>query len=649
MKRNVFFTAILCAFAIADVNAAVVQRNTRSSISRAPAVLSVKPAQQTTNVQEEQVETVVEEPEAIEESIIIENKASRFDETLDDALSTNADLAGTDLAEKIRAQRAALDAADNAAANKSKAASGKNLCDSGLRDCMTQKCGNNFAKCASDTDTIFGGKLDSCRRDLKCSANEFKLFSAEIKADRDAAIKLKSFNDIIDCGERYDECIVGECGATYSRCLGKTAGDAAISKCGTIAKNCSAMDSGLASRTMSVFGTLRQGAEKQIAADEKELYALRDQMKSVCSRLGAMFDERSLDCVYTVNFIAGDNATLYASKKAYAGSTFDCTPNWFGVDVTTFKENAYRETRAQTAASSAMLGSGVGMGVGALTSGAIGRAIDSQKAEKAADEAECSQQPNMKWNKTLGKCVEDKSTEKAERQQQRQQNSAQRQAERQSNSAQRQAERQQKNADNDAAQKQKRCGASGGTWSNGACSCPNGLEPKSSGRCPKSRDDTSDDYDDDDDQQLAGSPSVIPTSADTQSVSHDDVVFEEEIAIVSDTDSSVVESVENYDTSREPETIYDISVEHYDLLSGQKKWQLAVKRFIGNKYCKNPITRTAAISCLPCKDNEFIRDTSTQEFEIETKICEEKMYDTSRKNGMYIIKTKSKEDVEENL
>lgn len=441
MKRNVFFIAILCAFTIA-ADAAVVQRNSRSSISRAPALSSVKSTQQTTTVTtEEQVETVVAEPEVVEESIVIKNKASQFDETLDDALSTNNDMAGTDLAEKIRAQRAALDAASNATANKTQAASGRNLCDTGLRDCMTQKCGNNFANCASDTDTIFGTKLDACRRDLKCNANEFKLLSAEIKSDRNAAIKLKSFNDIIDCGERYDECIVKECGITYSKCLGKTAGDAAISKCNTIAKNCSAMDSGLAGRTMNVFATLRQTAEKQISTDEKKLYALRDQMKSVCSRLGAMFDERSLDCVYTVNFLAGNDATLYASKKAYAGSTFDCTPNWFGVDVTTFKENAYRETRAQTAASSAMLGSGIGMGVGAITSGAINNAIKSQKAANAAAEAECSRQPNMVWNSVLNKCVEDNSTERAERQQQRQQDRAQRNAERQSNQAQRQQQR----------------------------------------------------------------------------------------------------------------------------------------------------------------------------------------------------------------
>ena len=106
--------------------------------------------------------------------------------------------------------------------------------------------------------------------------------------------------------------------------------------------------------------------------------------------LGAMFDERTLDCVYTVNFYAGNSSSPYASKKAYAGSDFDCNPNWFGIDVTTFMENAYRLTRSETSATSSVLGSGLGLGIGAITSGAISRAIETQKAEKALEEAEAS-------------------------------------------------------------------------------------------------------------------------------------------------------------------------------------------------------------------------------------------------------------------
>ena len=290
----------------------------------------------------------------------------------------------------VRAQRAALDAADATlamAAATDLSGTGENLCDSTLRECMMQKCGANFSKCIGDTDTTFFDKMDTCRRSTDCTGHEYQLFSAEIKADRDLNAKLATYNATIDCGNNYDACIMSHCGATYSKCIGKSAGDDAIARCESIARSCTEYDSGLAMRTMAVFGELRQTAERQIATDEQRLYALREQMRSVCTRLGAMFDERSLDCVYTVNFRAGDDNTLFASKKLYAGSTLDCTQNWFGVDITTFRENAFRTTRAQTSASSAMLGSGLGQAAGAITSGAIDRAVQRYRAENALDDA----------------------------------------------------------------------------------------------------------------------------------------------------------------------------------------------------------------------------------------------------------------------
>lgn len=323
---------------------------------------------------------------------IIENKSSQFDEILDTSSNSSTDDAATELAEQIRRQRAALDAqsATNTATTKTQnaLATGQNACDTGLRTCMREKCGNDFTKCSTDGDTAWGNKMESCRRDLPCTGEEYRMFATEIKADRDMNARLASYNAILDCGNRYNDCIVAQCGATYSKCLGKAAGDAAIAACATIAKNCTQEDSGLAGRSMEVFAALRQDAEKEVQRDEAHLYELRDKMATQCRLLGAMFDERSLDCVYTVNFFANNSTTPYASKKAYAGSSFDCTQNWFGVDVTTFKENAFRLTREQTSATSAMLGSGLGTAVGAVTSGAIGRAIDRQKAENALKKAE---------------------------------------------------------------------------------------------------------------------------------------------------------------------------------------------------------------------------------------------------------------------
>ncbi len=405
-----------------------------------------------------------DQPEPPVPENIIEDKTSQFDETLDDVMSSGSDNS-SDLAAKIRAQRSALDTADKISATSKQmqdaAASGKNACDQGLRTCMQGKCGQDYSKCAGDTDTAWGNKMDLCRRDLPCTGHEYTIFTQEIKADRDMNARIAGYSAIIECGNSYNKCIITECGTTFEKCLGKKAGDKAIQKCDKIARSCTKQDSGLASRMMSAFGTIRQDAEKAIARDEQRLYDLRDAMRSTCERLGAMFDERTLDCVYTVNFYAGEDNTLYASKKAYAGGTFNCDQNWFGVDITTFKENAMRATREQSSATSALMGAGIGVGVGAITSGAIDRAIDTHKAEKAlkqaqkehdteygndkdTDENEDSAEDNKpdaaekrcikakgtwadgkctnaecgdkKWDDNKNKCVTDKDAKKAEKQ-----------------------------------------------------------------------------------------------------------------------------------------------------------------------------------------------------------------------------------------
>ncbi len=420
-QRNVFRTAVaavIVAIGTSANGASVVSRGSagtaRPTVSRANNAESRMPTintrtqsisgtqtnttPQAPNPQPAPEPTPVPEPEP-EPDLIIENKASQFDTSLSaSSTSTARDANADNLAEMIQRQRAALDARDASdaatSAVQTSLATGQSACDIGLRSCMKQKCGDDYSKCAGDGDTAWGDKMDTCRRGLNCTGKQYTLFAAEIKADRDMNAKLSSYTKIIDCGNEYNDCIVKQCGINYSKCLGKTAGDAAISACATIAKNCTQQDSGMASRTMNVFATLRQDAEKEIVKDEQRLYQMRDQMRAQCQRMGALFDERSLICVYTVNFFAGNASTPTASKKAYAGSSFNCTPDWFGIDVTTFKENAYRYTRSQTGASSALMGSGLGVGVGAVTSGMIDRAIDRKKANNALNKAKKEHEEN---------------------------------------------------------------------------------------------------------------------------------------------------------------------------------------------------------------------------------------------------------------
>lgn len=406
LLKHIFIAMLMVCFALDTANGASTRSTNRVAAKRSA---SATPTTTTTTIT--QTTTTEESAPVVEETpeISVINKASVFDSAINANVGFGDSVSSNDsgLAEQIRKQRAALEARDNlnvVALNQQAGLGGKNACDGALRQCMQKICGNNFTKCASDGDTVFGDKLNKCRRDTTCTGEEFKLFTTEIKADRDLNAKLSSYQSVIDCGNNYNSCIQTECGATFGKCLGKTAADNAINKCATIAKNCMEQDSGLSARVGTVIARLREDAEKDVKTDEERMYKLRDLMKTQCEKFGAMFDERSFDCVYTVNFFAGSNQTTpMASRKRYAGDTFVCTQEWFGTNVTTYKENAYRETRAQTGASSAMLGSGVGTAVGLVTSGAIGRALDTQKSKKDLKK-ECKEQEKTFKN---GECVDD--------------------------------------------------------------------------------------------------------------------------------------------------------------------------------------------------------------------------------------------------
>lgn len=354
---------------------------TKSTIAASQAVEQKTEPEPIVETVDEPITEEIEQPE-----LIISNKSNLFENAIYDIMESSAP--DNSFAEEIRRQRAALEASESKTttigSQQRALAANSHSCDVGLRKCMAEICGKDFTKCATDGDTAFGDKLNRCRRNTECTGEEFSLFTTEIKADRDANVKLASYNTVLECGNSYNACIMNECGTTYNKCLGKTAENSAIQKCSTIANECRGVDSGLASRFGVAIGKLRENAEKDIKKDESRLYTLRDLMAKQCKSLGATFDERSFDCVYTVNFYAGENqGTPLASRKAYAGDSFVCMQEWFGVNTTTYMENAYRETRAQTAASSAMLGSGLGMAAGLVSSGAIDRAIDTTKAKNA--------------------------------------------------------------------------------------------------------------------------------------------------------------------------------------------------------------------------------------------------------------------------
>lgn len=384
---------LICDFANAATRATSRSvPTTRKNVSTVATTTSQLTAEQETTTTEPVVEQIASESaEVVETPLILQNKSNQFAAIVSEVMEN----AGPDnsFAELIRQQREALAASEASyltTSSQNKAlSSNSHSCDVELRKCMSSVCGNDFTKCATDGDTIFGDKLNKCKRDTKCSAQEFSQFAKEIKADRDTNVQLAGYNAVLDCGNNYNACIMNECGTTYNKCLGKSGENSAIQKCATIARECAESDSGLSARFGTAIGKLRENAESDIKKDESRLYALRDSMEKQCKSLGATFDSRTFDCVYTVEFFAGENQSVpLASRKAYAGDSFVCNQEWFGINTTTARENAYRETASQTAASSAMLGSGVGMVAGTLSSGAVNRAIETTKAKNELNKAE---------------------------------------------------------------------------------------------------------------------------------------------------------------------------------------------------------------------------------------------------------------------
>lgn len=449
--RSIFFK-YLSAISIAVIHllstdiadAAVVQRG-RVGVSRAPVARKAS----TPQIKAEPDTPVLADTDTVETPEPTPSKPIDLSDitiSAADNLSKHGESSDDDLAQQIQRQKEKLAAAEENKQNKinnTTISTTANQCNDTLRKCMAEKCGNNFTDCANDSTAQLDAKMTACRGKSKCSGTEYDLFSAEILADIDTNRIIGTYENIMSCGNEYNGCIVEQCGHNFEKCLALSDGNDAIGRCKYIIERCERYDNGLAARALSALSELRVDAEESIAADEARLYELRDEMSAHCDRMGAAFDDRTLNCIYSIEFIAGSDSTIFASKKALAGSTFICEPDWFGIDITTFRENVYRHVRQQSSATAGMLGAGVGIAGGAISSGAIGRAIETTKAKKATKAAE------QEHSETYGEVAAQAEAQAKEKQAKTEQK-AQKQAER----AVKQAERKETKAENQAERKE---------------------------------------------------------------------------------------------------------------------------------------------------------------------------------------------------
>ena len=386
-------------FALCEADAAtpqVVQRGTAVSAAAAPGAARPATAARLPSIRTSATpaaETPAEIPAAAEETPAAAQITTTDFSEMFSGQPGAIERGNSALAEQIRAQRALIDSDASSSQAKETAAALSagtgNACDRDLRKCMQDRCGNDFSKCAGDGDTVWGDRIESCGRTTKCSGRELSVFAAEIKADRDASALLAGYNEIMTCGARFNQCMLDRCGgAGFRKCLSRSGEDAAINACRARAEECRTADSGLQPRARELLAALRVQAESDAVKWEQQLYAMRDEMRGECRMIGGIFDDRSLQCMFTVEMFAKDIEGPAASRVLASGLSYMCTPEWFGVDIMTYMENAARYEREQQGAINAFMGAGLGTAAGMVASGAISRAMNTQKAQNAVKAAE---------------------------------------------------------------------------------------------------------------------------------------------------------------------------------------------------------------------------------------------------------------------
>lgn len=283
--------------------------------------------------------------------------------------------------ERIEAREQAEAAA--VAFNRGIAAAAKSKCETELTKCVIEDCGADMQKCSNDADALWSARFQRCRTKVDCTGAELSVYGDIIKEDIRVDAKIALAQKVVEGNNAYSRCLQQQCGADstsliegrvgFNGCMTQVKINNAINACKGVYEKYREYDSGLQQRFTGVMGLLRSEKEKNIAVLQKELDTIMPQMRTLCTQTGAMFDERSAECVFTAMLSVEDpnNGRRYTAgnKKIMPGSEYQCSDRWFGVDVTQYLINSAHLTATQRAASSAFMGAGVGVGLSALTRG----------------------------------------------------------------------------------------------------------------------------------------------------------------------------------------------------------------------------------------------------------------------------------------
>ncbi|MDR1697248.1 MAG: hypothetical protein LBR41_03475 [Rickettsiales bacterium] len=314
--------------------------------------------------------------------------------------SAGGPTSGAALRDSVRAQRAAADIAATGGA----ITSARSTCDADLRGCMIGLCGDDtYSKCWTDNSIEWNRKMTSCRAKSKCTTAEFDIIAPEFILDRDQFSSDSSFTIRTTCNINHNNCILQNCGRELKDCQNEAGQNRALAAC-PISRECEMVDNGMVGRSRSLFAALRIDYNEEQFANRQRMRELVDIMRNECAAQKGSYDEEGMTCVYSVELAANvyqnmvdrgrvdmgqANMVTLASRKLYAAAVYQCTEDWFGVDISTYMENAERRTANDRIAYNSALASGLAGAAGTVTnlasSGAYGQGSAWDAPDKAAE------------------------------------------------------------------------------------------------------------------------------------------------------------------------------------------------------------------------------------------------------------------------
>lgn len=236
-------------------------------------------------------------------------------------------------------------------------------CDETWRQCLqgSDVCGTNYILCTTLSPIEFSNRISVCPKKIgDCTVSNATV--KEVINNKDDYMKVSKADSILECGETMSNCIMDICGKGFTKCAKSIS--VAKTNCGYIADECSRVDPALWVRTATALNFAKGQMNAEITKIENRMAEIESELRAECSKNNFAFDSSKMQCIGVVDFNA--MGMVLQSKRMSAGSVGNCSDEFFGLDITTYRQNAANETIKQKTVSNTISGAMLGMGVGSL-------------------------------------------------------------------------------------------------------------------------------------------------------------------------------------------------------------------------------------------------------------------------------------------